>query len=382
MDLVSFWLVISSFLLFIIYAFVIAYYKKSWERCTEFEVPHHFIPTQKVSVIIPARNEQEHIVACLSSLQNQSYPASMFEVLVVDDHSEDKTAELVSSFPLPNLKLIRLKEYFEEQINSYKKKAIEVAITESNGEWIITTDADCILPTDWILNLMAFQQSGEFEFIAAPVKIDAREKLLQIFQALDFITLQGITGAAVYRNFHVMCNGANLAYSKKAFHEVNGFNNIDAVASGDDMFLMHKVRARYAGKIGYLKSRQAMATTEPAKDWKAFLQQRIRWSSKADKYEDKTIFRILLLVYLFNFFLLALFIGSLFNPDTFLVAILLLLCKAIVEFPFVNSVSRFFGQQKFMFFFLFLHPVHMIYVVTAGFLGKFGSYHWKGRKVK
>jgi len=382
MDLVSFWLVVLSLLLFIIYAYVISYYRKGWNSCPEFQSPDNFEPTQKVSIIIPSRNEQDQIEACLQSLRKQTYPSSMFEILVVDDHSEDKTAELVEAFPASNVRLIRLKEFLEEQTNAYKKKAIDIAIRESTGDWIITTDADCTAPADWIRMIMAYQQYGQYEFIAAPVEINAKENILDVFQSLDFLTLQGITGAAVYCNFHVMCNGANLGYSKKAFQEVRGFENIDALASGDDMFLMQKIRAVYPGKIGYLKSKDAIVSTAPAKTWKAFWHQRVRWSSKADKYEDKTVFRVLLLVYVFNFFLLVLFLGSIVNPDMLIVALLLLFCKILVEFPFVNSVATFFRQQRFMLYFPFLQPLHIVYVVVAGFLGKFGDYEWKGRKVK
>jgi cellulose synthase/poly-beta-1,6-N-acetylglucosamine synthase-like glycosyltransferase len=382
MDLVSFWLVVISLILFVAYAFLIAYYKNGWNKCPEFESPTHFHPTLKVSVIIPARNEEDNIKACLMSLQHQSYPAHLYEILVVDDHSEDKTAEVVSRFPLSNLKLISLKDYLRGETNAYKKKAIEVAIQQAGGEWIITTDADCVAPVDWIWNIMAFQESQQLEFVAAPVKIIAKEKLLDIFQVLDFMTLQGITGGAVYRNLHVMCNGANLAYSRRAFQEVNGFKDIDGLASGDDMFLMQKIRIRFPGKAGYLKNKNAIVITEAAETWKAFWQQRIRWSSKADKYQDKKIFRALLLVYAFNFFLLVLFIGSIFYPDTLFIAILLLLSKTLVEFPFVRSVAKFFNQEKLMFYFAFLQPFHIIYVVVAGFIGKFGTYQWKGRKVK
>jgi cellulose synthase/poly-beta-1,6-N-acetylglucosamine synthase-like glycosyltransferase len=382
MDLVSFWLVIISLILFIAYAILIAYYRKGWLQSPEFIPPEKFQPTIRVTVIIPARNEEQHIINCLTSLQEQTYPSTLFEVIVVDDHSSDKTAALVESFPLSNLRLIRLKEYLQEQTNAYKKKGIELAIAQSTGDWIITTDADCIVPPLWIEMIMAFQESTSCEFIAGPVKFDADESLLHIFQAIDFLTMQGITAAAAFRNFHAMCNGANLAYSKKIFHEVNGFQHIDTLASGDDMFLMQKVRQQFPRKAGYLKNKNSIVMTEPAKSWKAFWQQRIRWSSKANKYDDKVLFRVLLLVYLFNFFLLALFIGSLFYPDTIFVALLLLICKAVVEFPFVQSVADFFNQRKLMFYFLILQPLHIVYIVSAGLFGQLGSYQWKGRKVK
>ncbi|HYJ37326.1 MAG TPA: glycosyltransferase, partial [Chitinophagaceae bacterium] len=378
----SFWLVIVALILFIAYAVLIGRYKRGWEECSTFEGGNEFHPSKKVSVIIPARNEEKNISACLSSLKNQTYPASLLEILVVDDHSEDGTADVAKSFPMSNVRLIPLSDFVDGKLNSYKKKAIEVGISQATGDWIITTDADCTSGSEWIWQMMAFQEMKSAELIAGPVKLTARENLLEVFQALDFLTMQGITAAAAHRNLHTMCNGANLAYSKQAFLDVKGFENIDTIASGDDMLLMQKVNARFPGQTAYLKSVKAIVTSAPARTWKEFWQQRIRWSSKADKYGDKKIFRILLLVYFFNFSMLALFLLTLWNGAAILAALLLLLCKTVVEFPFVNSVAKFFGQQKLMYYFIFLQPFHLLYVVIAGFLGKFGKYEWKGRSVK
>ena len=382
MDAFSFWLVIVALLLLIAYAVLIGYYKRGWEECEYFEASDAFQPSKKVTVIIPARNEQKRISACLSSLQNQTYPQSLLDVIVVDDHSEDDTAATVDSFPLNNLTLIRLNEFVEKPLNSYKKKAIEIAIAQSTGDWIITTDADCTAGPEWVWQLMAFQEKNSIEFIAAPVMLETKDNLLEVFQGLDFLTLQGITAAASHLKLHTMCNGANLAYSREAFHAVNGFENIDALASGDDMLLMYKIKEKFPGKIGYLKSKKAIVQSLPAKTWREFWHQRIRWSSKADKYQDKSVFRILLLVYFFNLSLVLLFCLTFWSSTVLLVALLLLFCKTVVEFPFVNSVAKFFGQQKLMYYFVFLQPFHLLYVIVAGFLGKFGSYEWKGRKVK
>ena len=98
------------------------------------------------------------------------------------------------------------------------------------------------------------------------------------------MTLQGITGASVYKKFHSMCNGANLAYEKKAFNDAGGFEGIDNIASGDDMLLMHKIQKIYPDRIKYLKSADVVVQTQPQETLKDFMNQRIRWASKADKY--------------------------------------------------------------------------------------------------
>ncbi|HMK25961.1 MAG TPA: glycosyltransferase family 2 protein, partial [Chitinophagaceae bacterium] len=201
-------------------------------------------------------------------------------------------------------------------------------------------------------------------------------------QAMDFMVLQGITGAAVYKKALSMCNGANLAYEKNAFNKVNGFAGIDNIASGDDMLLMHKIWKQYPNKVHYLKSKEAIVSTQPMKSWKDFFNQRIRWASKAKHYGDKRIITVLTLVYLLNLsFLLLLVAGCWFHPYwTWLIG--LWFAKTIIEFPFVYSVSSFFSKQFLMKYFFFFQPLHIFYTIVSGLFGQLGKYEWKGRVVK
>ncbi|HYC28845.1 MAG TPA: glycosyltransferase, partial [Chitinophagaceae bacterium] len=308
--------------------------------------------------------------------------AELLQVIVIDDHSTDRTAEIVTGFHNDSILLIPLEDHLEGPINSYKKKAIEIGIRHATGDWIITTDADCTAGPDWITTLMAYQQETDAVLMAAPVRLYAKDILLHVFQSLDFMTLQGITGASISRNMHSMGNGANLCYSRNAFYEVNGFEGIDHLASGDDMFLMHKIARQFPGRTQYLKSRDAVVTSVPAQSWRAFWNQRIRWASKADKYDDRKVFRVLLLVYVLNLLLLVLFVMAFFYPTLWLVVILFLISKVLLEYPFVNAVATFFRDKWLMKYFPFLQPMHIAYTVIAGWLGKFGKYKWKGRKVK
>ena len=382
MDDLSFWLVITAVVTFIAYAVLIEYYRKGWQRLDGYMAPAEFVPSAKVTVIIPARNEEKTIGYCLQSIVNQHYPPEWIQVIVIDDHSADRTAEIVRGFNNDSIELISLQDYVQDPINSYKKKAIETGIAHATGDWIITTDADCIAGKEWIRTVMSFQQETGAVIIGAPVKLQSRSTLLSIFQSLDFITLQGITAASVSRGLHTMANGANLCYAREAFHAVNGFEGIDHIASGDDMLLMHKITRQYPGKMRYLKSRDALITTEAARSWSAFWQQRIRWASKADKYDDKKVFRVLLLVYILNLLLLGMFVLSFFNADLLVIVILFWFSKVLLELPFVNAVASFFGERKLMKFFPFLQPLHILYTVVAGWLGKFGRYQWKGRTVQ
>jgi len=390
-------LLVILLLIFSLYALLMLYYWRSWINIQDYKPQAtNYKPQTRITVIIPARNEQEYITACLDSVCRLAYPAELLEVLVVDDHSTDNTASIVRSYQSKNIKLLSLKDFVQDDLNSYKKKAIEMAIANSTGELIVTTDADCMVQEHWLGVIAAFYEQYQPQFIAAPVAISCSKKFIELFQALDFMTLQGITGASVHKKIHSMCNGANLAYTKKAFEAVGGFTGIDHVASGDDMLLMHKIYKLHPDKVMFLKSKEAIVETAPVHTVKEFFNQRIRWASKSDTYDDKRIFAVLLLVYLVNVLLLVLPIASIAIHTTLNISIYpcsfectiwelwiwLLILKTITELIFLMPVAKFFGKHKMLWVFPFMQPLHIVYIVIAGWLGKFGSYNWKERKVK
>jgi cellulose synthase/poly-beta-1,6-N-acetylglucosamine synthase-like glycosyltransferase len=359
--------------LFIPYATLLLLYKKWFSQLKVFTIPSGDQPRIRFSVIIPARNEEENIGPCLQSVLSQTYPSQLFEIIVIDDFSTDNTASVVAGFQQlhTNLLLIDLeKETQGKRINSYKKKAIETAISRASGEWIITTDADCLVKKNWITSFAAIIQQQDPIFIAAPVSFINNGTVLSTFQYLDFATMQGITAASVSTGFHSMCNGANLAYRKDVFHKVNGFKGIDAIASGDDMLLMNKIKQQYPSQIAFLFSEEAIVRTHPMADWKSFLN------------EDKNISAVLILVYLYNLFLFLMPFLIFFNIKIIFYWLLFLVAKTIIELLFITPVIRFFGSSSCLWQFPFLQPLHITYMVTAGWLGKFGKYQWKGREVK
>ncbi len=366
------------------YIGLISYYRDLFLRLKPFETDDSPALT-KFSIIIPARNEADSIGHCIDSVYRQDYPASLFEVIVIDDHSTDNTGPIVLKLKerYPTLRLIRLEDEVKGKLlNAYKKKAIDTAIPQASGDWIITTDADCGFTPQWLRSYDHFIRQHDPVLVAGPVRFINTGSFVSVFQCLDFLSLQGITAAAVSAGKHSMCNGANLAYQKTAFAEVNGFKGIDNVASGDDMLLMHKIKKRFPGRLGYLYTPSAIVRTAPMPDWRRFFSQRIRWASKAEKYEDKSIIGVLALVYLYNLLLLALGIACFFDRLILPVWIISLVSKTVAELLFMFPVAAFYKEKKLLWWFPLMQPVHIAYLVIAGWLGKFGSYKWKGRKVK
>lgn len=375
---------ITTFLL-AIYCLLILTYRYWLLRLQTFTTDSSYQPVSFFSIIIPARNEEDNIGQCLSSIFRNNYPGDLYEIIVINDQSTDRTEQIIQAFQLqhPNLHLLQMSELLHGQrINAYKKRAIEAAIATALGDWIVTTDADCIVPPNWLINFDNYAQKSGKKFIAAPVAFIDDHTFLGRFQCLDFLSLQGITAASVSAGFHSMCNGANLCYEKALFHTVNGFENINHIASGDDMLLMHKVQQHNTGDIGYLYTPQSIVHTQAMKTWKSFINQRIRWASKAGDYTDWKIKTVLWLVYLLNVCLVAAFIMALFYPLMLFYWLGMLMVKTITELYFMAKIAAFYDQQPLLKWFALMQPLHIFYTVSAGFLGRFGSYQWKERKVQ
>ncbi|RYY89756.1 MAG: glycosyltransferase [Chitinophagaceae bacterium] len=334
------------------YIALIGFYRSGWRlpaASLEDDLPD---PRTFVSVLVAARNEAGHLPALLAALRNQNYPPGLFEVVLIDDHSEDDTFAIANAAG-GAVHALRLPAG-----QAGKKAAIAYGITQARGTWIVTTDADCVPGPRWLSLLM--QHSDGASFLAAPVRYLALRTFCDRFQALDFMTLQGITAASVETGFHSMCNGANLAYTKEAFEEVGGFAGVDHIASGDDLLLMHKIARRHPQGVRYINDPGVIVETEPAPGWRAFWRQRVRWASKSAQYNDRRIFWALLLVYAFNFHFIALAVWSVWNGQMLWLLLGGLILKTIVEIRFLGPVAHFYGQQHLLRWFPVMQPLHIL----------------------
>ncbi len=360
-------------------------YIHHWSQLPEWDIPISYYPKTALTVLIPARNEANNIGACIQTIIQQDYPKELLEVIVIDDHSTDETAQIVQNFNLENVKVLALADFVEESnTKSFKKRAIEIGLAQAKGQLILSTDADCIVPRKWLSFFASYYQAKDPVFIAAPVNFYQEKNLLQRFQSLDFVGMMGITGAGIHGNFMRMCNGANLAYPKHIFEKVGGFEGIDHVASGDDMLLMQKIASHCPDRIGFIKNKDCTVLTEAKPTWRSFLNQRIRWASKSSSYTEWKVTFNLAMVFFFCVSIVVNFVLIPFSGIGFLYLFLFqIMIKMLVDFALLLPTSRFFARSDLMRSFLPSVFLHLFYIVVVGFMANLKKeYVWKGRKTK
>ena len=360
------------------YVSIVVYLRRGWVNLPVF-IPISK-PQIRVSVIIAARNEEDKLDKTLTDILSQDYPKELLEVIVVDDHSTDSTSEIISSYAAQGVILIKLNE--DKPLNSYKKKAISEAISISTGELIVTTDADCRMGADWLKTIVDYHQQNDFKMISSPVVFFEEKNAFEEMQTLEFLYLIGLGAATIGQNTPSTCNGANLAYRKDVFYEVNGFHGIDDLASGDDELLLHKVVSLYPKGIGFCKSEKALVYTHAKSDLAAFIQQRKRWASKSTRYKNKGIVALGVSLWFFNLFILTNIIFGFFDIFYLGLAGVSFVSKCLVELIFLYPMCRFAGRKPLLWYQPILSFIHIFYFVYIGVAGNSGKYNWKGRMVR
>ncbi|MGZ3755188.1 MAG: glycosyltransferase family 2 protein [Mucilaginibacter sp.] len=370
---------IITALLTSLYLLVLVYLIRGWLRLKQ--PPTITVsPTTKVTVLIAARNEEERIDYTIIDILAQDYPKHLMEVIIVDDHSTDRTSEIILSYASQGVILLQLKE--DKPLNSYKKKAIAEAIRLSTGDLMVATDADCRMGPKWLSTIVGYYETEKSVMISSPVTYFEEKSLFELMQTLEFSYLIGIGAAFIGNGRASTCNGANLAYRKDIFYEVGGFKGIDDLASGDDELLLQKVAERYPGKIGFLKSTEAIVYTHAKHTLGEFLQQRRRWASKSVKYKDKKVVAMVVGIWLFNLSLLVNALLGFYDSYFFKAFLVQFILKFLFETVFLLPIMSFFKRPAMVALLVLISPIHIIYFVYVGLMGNTRKYAWKGRLVR
>lgn len=369
--------------IFVIYSILILSLSKGFDQLKSPE-PKKYPPANQFSILVPFRNEARNLPDLLNSFMKLDYPIDKIEFILINDESDDESERIINDFKglhrTLNLVVIRNKS----KSDSPKKDALELGVNHASNPWIITTDADCIVPKTWLMALNNFICSVSPKMIVAPVTYFDGKGFLDKFQLLDFLSLQGTTmgsfglkGKGVSRPF--LCNGANLCYEKKAFLDVDGYEGNRDIVSGDDVFLLEKMYNRYPEKVKFLKSREAVVLTATKGTLRELIHQRIRWAAKTSSYGHAYGKMVGSIVFLANTLIIILLILSLFNSFPWVYFGFFFLLKFNLDFILLYKTSSFFNQTHVLrayFLSSLAYPFFAVYVALLSFRK---SFKWKER---
>ena len=385
-------MIIFSVVILVLYSSLIIAFIIGFDRVENFSKTN-ITPTTKFSVIIPFRNEAVNLVDLLESISSLNYPKELFEILLVDDDSEDNSVMIIKDFIGRSLNeagpdhsrntrvdLNILKNM--RQSTSPKKDAIETAIMQANYDWIITTDADCIVPENWLQIFDNYIQKYQPKLIAAPVTYSVNRSFLEQFQLLDFLSLQASTIGSFGIRKPFLCNGANLCYKKQAFNMVHGFEGNDHIASGDDIFLLEKMLKQYPDKVHFLKANEVIVKTEPQKTFKELLSQRLRWAAKTTAYRSRFAKFAGVTVLLMNLLFILALILLIFNLFQWKLLLSVIIIKLIVDYILLNKAYRFYEQHLLLRYYWVGSLFYPFFSMFVAIVSLQTTYSWKGRPFK
>ncbi len=377
---------ILSILILIDYMLLIALLLFGFSKVKTYKI-NVLEPKTIFSIIVPFRNESNNISDLLNSISNLNYPKNLFEIIFIDDDSNDDSATIFNNWRIQNgwiqstlLQNLRL-------TNSPKKDAIARAIPIVKNQWIVTTDADCVVNTNWLSTLDNYIQNYDCQMIAGLVSISKTNRSFQYFnyfQYLDMISLQGTTIGSFGLNEAFMCNGANFAYTKKLFLDLKGFDGNANLASGDDVFLLQKAIKNNPSNVHYLKNHDFIVYTKPEKTITKLFMQRLRWASKTVDYDSDFAKGLAVIVLLMNTILVLGFVFWLANclkNETVTLLKIIFLIKITMDYFLLWKTNKFIQKSNFFFPIIssFIYP---FFCTLVGIYSLFGNFSWKGRRFK
>jgi glycosyltransferase involved in cell wall biosynthesis len=362
----------------LVYVFLILQLILGFNKVKSFEATDT-TPKTAFTIVVPFRNEAKNLPSLLESFSNLNYPHKMIEIILVDDFSADNSERICIQW---RMKHEHLDTTLLENLHlsySPKKDAIGRAMPIAKHDWVVTTDADCIVHKNWLLTLDNYIQNNNPEMIVGAVMYKAKNNWFHHFQQLDLMSLQGVTIGSFGIGKPFMCNGANFAYTKKFFNEIGGFGGISDTASGDDVLLLQKAVTANPDKVHYLKNRDSIVKTKPENDLFKLFMQRVRWAGKSTGYKSSYAKFLAVIVLLMN---LSLVVGCglwVVGKIDWRVILCLFAVKYSVDYILLFKSNIYLRKGKF-FVPIASSVIYPFFSTLVGIYSLFGSFRWKGRK--
>ena len=331
------------------------------------------------SIVVSARNEEENVTAFIREISKQSFSNDQFELIIIDDASDDKTVAIFEN----ELKSSSINyQIIKQTTHQGKKSNIAYAISLAKGEVIITTDADvCYRDTLWLETISHYFSSENCNMLIMPIDFENKPSIINRFQTVENIALTAITAGYSGINLPFLCNGANLAFKKEAYATVNGYEKHLQVSSGEDVFLLEDLKTINSSAIIYGFNKHLIIKTQPQDSIKSFISQRLRWAYKAKYSSNYLNMSVGIIIMLANLIYLALLV-AIFKQSVFVYYLsIFALTKLFFDFLLLFLASTFLDRTKYMALLFPFEFVYWIYALFIGIASMFVKPTWKGVKI-
>ncbi|NOZ07524.1 MAG: glycosyltransferase [FCB group bacterium] len=331
-----------------------------------------------VSVIVAARNEEHTLPSLIDALQHQTYPETLFEIIIVNDRSTDGTALYLDeiSEKIPQLKILTVTETPEGW--APKKWALNSAVLTASGDLILQTDADCRPCSNWISTMVSGFSDPETGFLSAPAPLTAHQTYLDALFEMESLAQDALSAGGMEAGIALSCTGRNMAFRKDVFNAVSGYSGFEHILSGDDDLLLQKVSTQGQWKLRFLSQNGAIVESDPPRTINQFIYQRLRFASKGIEYYTLStgwgIRLILPLIFLTNLTVTASLI--IFTETAKSVWLMPFIVKSFTDGLLIRTFYRRIERPWSLLTFLPLTLLHPLYVVLFGAAGPFLKPRW------
>jgi cellulose synthase/poly-beta-1,6-N-acetylglucosamine synthase-like glycosyltransferase len=351
------------------YYSLLSKYTELWNSIIPLTIDDSFVTS--VTIVIPFRNEAQNLGALIKSLNDLELGHHQVEVLFINDHSTDNSVNVIAD------NAISLKYNVLNNSLTGKKEALKLAWQHASGDIVLQTDADCVLPSTWLVSMLHPFANEKVQLVSGPVDFYATTNFWSKMVRLDFNALIAIGAAHITWKKPMLCNGANLAYRKTV---LESFKYKENKASGDDIYLLQHVHLSAPEGICFNQTQDAIVMTSGPQHFREFWNQRIRWASKNGDYDLKQNTVILAFVWFYNVVIVLSFLSL--NSVGYTVVAFLVVLKVLAENKFYRSFSSFFSLSGWFKTILLGQPFHILYMAILPPLSQVIKYQWKERKVK
>jgi cellulose synthase/poly-beta-1,6-N-acetylglucosamine synthase-like glycosyltransferase len=332
-----------------------------------------------ISIIASFKNEEDNVIDFIRQIEKQNYPTDLFELIIIDDKSTDSTAALLNDTLKKSTINYRI---IQQQEHIGKKKNIALGIHESKGNIIITTDADVIdRHQNWLVRISEYFSAESCDMLIMPIDYINSKHILTQFQIIENLALTALNMGYTSINKAFMCNGANLAFTKKAYQLANGYQSHINVSSGEDVLLLEDIKKQKSRKILYGFNTELIVRTKPIIDLSDFISQRVRWAYKAKFNPNKFNLLFSLLIVAGNMLFLALALAIIKQSSTICYFSIFATCKLLFDFLLLLLASAFLKRNSKLVWLIPFECIYWAYSFLIGVLSIFWKPKWKGNKI-